>query len=146
MKDIVRQWGRMISSRFRKEAAKSVIGSPVAYTGEAGALNARESDVCVATRLPTYFSVDQARHEVLLAADDDELIAVDHRCMMCNFPYRVNVKAWKIRSCNYIAAPCPKCHTFQTLDMAEVRKMNFRVVTQPVPSPQAEARVVAQFN
>lgn len=68
-----------------------------------------------------WYRVEKASHDINLGLPDDALVPVQYRCMICDHPYVVPIKAWKVRSCLYIAAPCKKCNTFQTIDMAELR-------------------------
>jgi len=60
-----------------------------------------------------------------LSAADDEDVTVEKSCEICDHPYAVKIKAWKIRSCDCVAAPCPKCSVFQIVDLDRLRKERF---------------------
>jgi hypothetical protein len=60
-----------------------------------------------------------------LSAADDDIVEVRKNCDVCDHPYAVKIKAWKIRSCDVAAAPCPRCSAYQILDLDAVRKENF---------------------
>jgi hypothetical protein len=60
-----------------------------------------------------------------LSAADNEEVEVRRSCDICDHLYSVKIKAWKIRSCDVAAAPCPKCLTFQIVDLDVLRKERF---------------------
>lgn len=60
-----------------------------------------------------------------LAAADNDDIPVEKSCEVCEHPYIVKIKAWKIRSCDCAAAPCPRCSTFQIIDLDRLRKERY---------------------
>jgi hypothetical protein len=64
------------------------------------------------------------RNLTLSAADNDD-VTVEKSCEVCDHLYAIKVKAWKIRSCDMAAAPCPKCSTFQIVDLDVLRKERY---------------------
>lgn len=60
-----------------------------------------------------------------LSADDNDDVEVRKSCEVCDHLYAIKIKAWKIRSCDVAAAPCPKCSTFQIVDLDVLRKERF---------------------
>jgi hypothetical protein len=60
-----------------------------------------------------------------LSAADDEDVTVEKSCDVCDHLYAIKIKAWKIRSCDCAAAPCPKCSAFQIVDLDVLRKDRF---------------------
>jgi hypothetical protein len=146
MRDIIRQWGKLIGSYLsfrRREVIQSVIESPIADTGESGAVASKP----VSNTLPSedrpndapdthaevkkaWYIVEQIpRHDVLPHADPDDIVTIEHTCLTCPTHFPVGVKVWKIRSCNYVGTACPSCKQFQTLDMNEVRQRQFVLTT-----------------
>ncbi len=119
MKNIIRQWGRMLA-KFCSRDARSVIDKTVTTDTVSRSIGI-DMPERPATPRCQWYRVEKARHEIDLGVPDDTLVPVQYRCMICDHPYVVPIKAWKIRSCLYIAAPCKKCNTFQTIDMAELR-------------------------
>jgi len=63
--------------------------------------------------------------DLTLTAADDEDVTVEKSCDICFYPYAIKIKAWKIRSCNCAAAPCPKCSAFQIIDLDRLRKERY---------------------
>jgi hypothetical protein len=60
-----------------------------------------------------------------LSAADEEDVSIEKSCEVCDHPYVIRIKAWKIRSCDCAAAPCPKCLAFQIVDLDAIRKSKF---------------------
>jgi hypothetical protein len=63
--------------------------------------------------------------DLTLTAADDEDVTVEKSCDICSCLYAITIKAWKIRSCNCAAAPCPKCSAFQIIDLDRLRKERY---------------------
>ncbi|BAI62978.1 hypothetical protein MCP_2906 [Methanocella paludicola SANAE] len=119
MKNIIRQWGRMLA-RLCSGDARSVIDKTVTTDTISRNIGA-EMPERPAKPGCQWYRVEKASHDINLGVHDDALVPVQYRCMICGHAYVVPVKAWKIRSCLYVASPCKKCNTFQTIDMAELR-------------------------
>ncbi len=119
MKNIIRQWGRMLA-RICSGDAQSVIDKTVTPDTISRRIGTDMPERPAAPRCQWY-RVEKASYDINLGVHDDALVPVQYRCMICGHSYTVPVKAWKIRSCLYVAAPCKKCNTFQTIDMAELR-------------------------
>lgn len=120
MKGIIRQWRRMLA-RLCSPDIKSVIEKTVTGDSISKSIGLDMPERPAVPRCQWY-RVDRADHKIDLTVPDDVIVPVQYRCMICDHPYIVPIKAWKIRSCHYIAAPCKKCNTFQTVDMAELRE------------------------
>ncbi len=136
MRDIIRQWGKIIGNHFgRKDAIRTVIRSPIADTGEAGAMSGTtSSDNSTPPERKAWYIVEQiTKRNVLPNASPDAIATIYHTCQICDHIYPVGIKVWKIRSCNYVGAPCPRCKNFQTIDMNELLGNPFEIVSAPLP-------------
>lgn len=136
MRDIIRQWGRVIGSHFgKKEVIRSVISSPIADIGESGALSrsAAPENYTPPVRKAWYIVEQITKRNVLPNASPDAIVTVHNTCQICDHVYPVGIKVWKLRSCNYVGAPCPRCKVFQTIDLNGLQGSHFEIVSGPLP-------------
>lgn len=122
MKNIIRQWAKLIPIPQNPQSIRAVPNTQGTVAIPEIINHEQDNYVPVVGSKCLWYNIETSRYDVKLTVNDDDLITINRQCEVCNHPYPVKIKAWKIRSCNYAAAPCPKCNVFQTVDLAALRK------------------------